>query len=181
MSVITLQEYKQFKGINNPNKDETLQILIDSTNELVESYCQSSFGSVEVSGVRLNQSNYTIILPHAPVSSISELAIKRSSDVTEVLVEDDQFILYPEEGTIELVDPSIQLPKNPRSFIASYTHGVDSVPMSIKLAAVELVTYYDKREFNKSQDIGNGQSVDFTDSSILPSHIRTILDMYRVI
>ena len=180
MSIITLNEYKLFKGINNPNQDTKLQPLIDSVNSIIETYCQVSFvGSVKTD-VRLNVSNYYIIIPDVPVISVDRLAIKRSSDVLELL-DEEQYILYPEEGTIELVDFSLALPSNPRSILCDYTYGHSTVPFAIKQAAVELITYYDKREFNKSKDIGNGQSVDFTDSTILPSHIRTLLDMYRVI
>lgn len=181
MNVLSLVEYKMFKGINNPNKDLELQPLVDSVNSIIKEYCQTSFGSTTVTGVRVDQYNWNIVLPEAPVISVESLGIKRSSTETEVLVEDEQYLLYKGEGTIEIVDPSIVLPKNPKSFIVDYTYGMDNTPFSLKQAAVELVTYYNKREFNKSKDIGNGQSVDFTDSVILPSHIRTILDMYRVI
>lgn len=180
MSVITLNEYKLFKGINNPKQDTQLQPLIDAVNSIIEEYCQVSFSGSVATGVRLNQSNYYIILPDTPIISVEYLGIKRSSEYTEEL-DSSQYILHPQEGTIELIDPSINLPRNPRAFIVDYTYGYTVVPLALKQAAVELTTYYDKREFNKSKDIGNGQSVDFTDASILPSHIRTILDMFRVL
>lgn len=180
MSVITLNEYKLFRGINNPKQDTQLQPLIDSVNSIIDQYCQISFSPRSKTNVRLNESNYYIMLPDVPVVSVERLAIKRSSSSLEELSE-EQYILHGEEGTIEIIDFSISMPKNPRSIIADYTYGHSLVPYAVKQAAVELVTYYDKREFNKSKDIGNGQSVDFTDSSVFPTHVRSILDMYRML
>jgi hypothetical protein len=180
MSLLTLQEYKLFKGINNPNQDIKLQPLVDSVNSIIQQYCQLDLEVTTVTGIRVSRHYNTIILPKTNIISLDYLAIKRSSEVTEVL-DPDQYILDKESGTLEIIDPLINLPSNPYSFIVDYTFGMDNVPFALKQAAVELMTYYDKREFNKSKDIGNGQSVDFTDSGILPSHIRTILDMYRVL
>lgn len=180
MSIITLTEYKQFQGINNPNNDLKLQPLVDSVNEVIVRYCQTTFGTVSSTGVRLDSFQYTILLPNCPVQSVEFLGIKRNSEYTEELLVDEQFLLHPEEGSIELIDPTIVLPSNRRAFVVDYTYG-QQVPYALKQAANELITYYYKREFNKSKDLGTGQSIDFTDSSVLPPQIRTILDMYRVL
>jgi len=51
MSVITLNEYKLFKGINNPKQDTQLQPLIDAVNSIIEEYCQVSFSGSVATGV----------------------------------------------------------------------------------------------------------------------------------
>ena len=180
MTIITLTEYKQFQGINNATQDLRLQPLVDATNEVILRYCQTHFGTAVAEGVRLDAYQYTLLLPKCPIHSVEYLGIKRNSTLTEELVKDEQFLVHPEEGSIELIDSSIVMPSNRRAFVVDYTYG-QPVPYALKQAANELITYYHKREFNKSKDLGTGQSIDFTDSSVLPPQIRTILDMYRVL
>lgn len=180
MSVITLQEYKMFKGINNPNQDTKLQPLVDSVNSIIEKYCQIALSPTQATGVRLTNHYSVLILPKAPVIEVTSVGIKRSSTETEIL-DPTQYLVDEEEGTLEIIDPMVNLPRNPYSFIVDFTYGMSSVPFALKQAAIELLTYYDKREFNKSKDIGNGQSIDFMDSNIMPPHIKTLLDLYRVL
>lgn len=178
MAVITLTDYKAAQGMNSPNNDGRLQPIVDSVNALIERYCQTSFSEVTVTDERLTNSGYIIMLNNAPVTTVSSVAIVRASD--EVITS-DQYIVFPEEGIIELIDYTIMLPTNPRSFKVTYNYGYAVVPTELERAAIELITYYDKREFDKSKDLGNGQSINFADTSVLPRQVRTILDQYRLL
>jgi len=176
-TVITLEEYKLYKGINNPNQDEKLEPLIESCNSIVSTYCGLDFSyNSDYSVVLSNRSNI-ILLPHAPVIEVTNLTVFSSGTV----ISPSQYMLDKDAGMITVIDPTVVMPRTPYGLRADVVHGVEATPHDIKLAAIELVTYYDKREFNKSQDIGNGQSVDFVSDAILPPQIKSVLDLHRVL
>ena len=47
--LITLAEYKEYKGISNPDRDGKFQILITRASALIETYCNRKF--IEYSAV----------------------------------------------------------------------------------------------------------------------------------
>ena len=178
MSIITLSEYKAFVGINSPNQDDKLQPVLDMANNFILQYCNTSFSPVAVTERRLTNTGEMIVLPPCPIVSIQELKFIKATD--EVLTS-DQYILDNEEGVIHIIDYTLTLPSNPFSVSVSYTHGYEQAPDTIRHAAMELITHYDKREFNGSKDLGNGQSIDFNDPQVLPTQVKSLLDVYRVL
>ena len=122
MSIITLETYKATLGITSPNLDDKLQPLIDMVNGYIPLYCNTSFVTVFVPGARLSHFGTTIILPHAPITSVTGVSILRSVGVTEIISPSDYEIDY-EEGTIDLLDYAGILPTKPRSFIVDYIYG----------------------------------------------------------
>jgi len=165
--MILLEDYKNYADINSPNQDNKLTPLVAYVNDFVEKYCGTKFSLQTVTGERVLVSEGGFILPNAPVSSIENIE----------LVEDDrEFEYWPrlEEGTVEVdFEDSIYAR-------VDYTWGYDGLPDGLKIPCFELISYFYKREFNKSKSLG-GETVTYLDPSVIPPHIRAGMDLYRFI
>ena len=179
MALITLTEYKTFIGKSNPNDDAKLQPLVDMANEYIPLYCNTPFESTVVTGKRLTNFEYSIILPHAPILSVEDLKVIISGN--QVDIDSADYIVDLEEGIIHLVDYTGAMPTKSFGFLADYTYGAATIPKPVMLAAFELVRHYEKREFNKQKDLGNGQKVDYSPTEVIPQQVRSMLDVYRVL
>lgn len=175
--VISLNQYKLYSGKNTPKEDIQLQPIVDLVNTLIPRYCNTKFSpTVETNKLITNTGNI-LILPNAPVISVENIELKNTSTVLAA----DQYYLDTDTGIVELLDSALILPRSPRSVSVDYTWGTTEVPEDVVLAAVELVTYYYKREFYKSKTLSSGQSVDYADPSLIPTHVKGILDLYKVL
>lgn len=175
--IITLNQYKLFSGINNPNLDLQLQPIVDLVNTLIPRYCNTKFEPIVETGKRLTNNSNVLILPNTPIISIEGIEMLN----TEVTLTDDQWYLDEETGIVEIIDPYVILPSSPRLVSVDYTWGTSDVPEDVTMAAKELVTYYHKREYHKTKTLSSGQSVDYTDASLFPIQVRSILDLYKVL
>lgn len=179
MSIITLDEYKTYAGISNPAGDDKLQMLVDYANSLISEYCATSFESRSEVDKRQSITGTEVVLDHAPVLSVDEVRIMQGRNVLSVIDPLDIY-LEPEQG-IFTITSGITFPSTALNISVDYTHGYSEVPHTVKVSAYELVTHLSKREFNKSRNLGNGETAAYSDPTILPPHIRTGLDLYRVL
>jgi hypothetical protein len=165
--MILLEDYKSYADINSPNQDNKLTPLVAYVNDFIQRYCGTKFETTTVTGERVLISEGGFILPNAPVQSIENI------DLIEDSREFDYW-LRQEEGTVEVdFEDSV----NAR---VDYTWGFSEVPEGLKVPCFELISYFYKREFNKSKSLG-GETVTYLDPSIIPPHIRAGLDLYRYI
>lgn len=169
--IITLAEYKEYEGFKTPNADDKLQILVDYVNEFIERFCSTKFGEeVEVLGERQYITDGIIILKNAPLIDVIEAT--HSDNLVSVSYTE------PDEGILHFDDKFLE----GKMVKVSYLYGYETAPAGLKVPAFELVTYFNKREFNKSQTIGaTGESVSFSDPNSIPTHIRSALELYRVL
>lgn len=173
--IISLNQYKLYSGINNPNLDIQLQPIVDLVNSLIPRYCNTKFEPIVETDKLLTNNSNVIILPNTPVISIERMVVK------DLELTSDQWYLDEETGIVEVIDPYVILPTGPRAISIDYTWGTQNPPEDLVMAAKELVTYYHKREFAKTKTLSSGQSVDYTDPNIFPIHVRAILDLYKVL
>lgn len=165
--MILLEDYKSYVEINSPNQDSKLTPLVAYVNDFVEKYCGTKFSPQTVTGERLLISEGGFILPNAPLISIDNI---------ELINDDRTFEYWPrlEEGTVEVdFEDSVYAR-------VDYTWGFSQMPDGVKLPCYELITYFSKREFNKSRSLG-GETITYLDPSVIPPHIRAGLDLYRYI
>lgn len=165
--MILLDDYKNYAEINSPNQDNKLTPLVAYVNDFVEKYCGTKFSVQNVTGERILISEGGFILPNAPLIEITNV---------ELIDDTRTFEYWPrlEEGTVEVdFDDAIYAR-------VDYSWGFTDMPEGVKLPAYELITYFAKREFNKSKSLG-GETITFLDPSVIPPHIRAGLDLYRYI
>jgi hypothetical protein len=173
MAIITLADYKSFAGINSPTNDTQHQFLVDFSNEYIENFCNTKFEPIVVLEHKTTSNNgLEIILPNAPVLSVEELRF--ATEIVDPLL----YILHPGEGIIEAI---ISFPSDRFAFEVDFTWGHTVPPADVIYSALEYVTYLDKREFNMSRNLGNGESATYTSSAIIPAHIRNALSVHRVL
>lgn len=178
MSVITLDDYKTYAGITNPKEDDKLQVLVDYANSFVESYCNTKFELTTVTEERNTCFNNEIYLEEIPVLSVDEIRVMNKKTLVGVLDGED-YHLENNQGIVTILETSLQIPDGNFNVSVDYTYGYPDVPKPVALAALELVTYFSKREFNKSRNTGNGETAQFADPNVIPTHIRAALDLYR--
>lgn len=178
MSVITLDDYKTYAGIASPKEDDKLQVLVDYANSFVESYCNTKFARTTITEERNTCFNGEIYLEEIPVTAVDEIRIMNKKSLIGVLSAED-YHLEPTQGIVTVLETSLQIPDIGFNVSVDYTYGYSSAPKPVILAAMELVTYFSKREFNKSRNTGNGETAQFADPNVIPTHIRAALDLYR--
>ena len=179
-NIITLDAYKEYAAEKSPTGDDTLQVIINYASSLVEAYCNTSFSPVSVAGKRLTvmDGEYELVLPNAPIISLDELktvsegVVVETVDLTKCYLEDDVGIVT--------LPYDLVLPQRKANVQVSYTYGYSTPPPAVVLACYELVTYLYKREYVKSKSV-DGQNANYPDTKVLPVHIKTALDLFKVL
>lgn len=181
-SLITLAEYKDYASINSTDYDTKIASIVTKVSELVKSYCNRLFidGYDPTSGSYLPITEYTDRDGHYypnefPIQEI--ISVEYSTDNGETYTTVSGF-------AFDRVKEAIYIPDLGRSginaFKITYTGGYTSTPDDLKLACLDLVEYYYKGEYTPRKT-SNNNVIEYVTTSDLPSHIKRVLDLYRVI
>lgn len=182
--LITLLEYKAYAGLNTPNQDTQLNIIIPSICEYVETYCNRKFKDHLVTPFTevFSGKNYPLKLKHYPITQV--LSVEESLDFGGTylpLAEYTSWVLDKEEGAI--VQPTGTFAPGINRYGVTYNYGFDTLPKDLKLAIFDLVKYYMRNDMAVHSNKAPGTSqvqVDYQTNAAIPAHIRRILDLYRV-
>ena len=173
MSIITLDDYKAYAGINSAASDQKLQPVVDFANNYIQQYCNVAFTPTTVTEEKQTCSDgYSIILDHGYVNSIQEIRLNGTA------LDAAYYYIQNADGGIIEFEPTITIPETRNYIEVDYTHGLSSAPDSIKLSALEFVTHIHKRVFKQSASIG-GESASFARVENIPAHIKLALNMYK--
>lgn len=170
--IITLATYKSLAGINSPTKDVHHQMLVDFVNDFISKYCGTDFSFGTKTGVPVTALGNRILLPDLPISEVTKVTYNGTDLETTAYS-----LLDSDIG--DLLIKSSYVSQTEFAYTVDYSYGFSTIPSAIKLAAYELVQYYDKEKHQGSKQLGNGQQVSYTSSRLLPPHIRNALDLYR--
>lgn len=181
--LVTLAEYKAYVGITNPNQDNIIKAIIPKVSQLAKTVCRRTFvdyvndSKTEVfSGG--SASIYTAEYPLLTVGSV-EYSADYGATYT-ALVEFTDYVVDLEEQAITCIS-STAFPKMVNAYKVTYTAGYEAIPEDLKVAVLDLVTYYLKNDMAvKSQrDAGsNTVQVEYITKNTLPSHISRVFDQY---
>lgn len=169
---ITLQEYKSYASVTTPTEDIKLQYLVDMQNEFVASYTNVASDPITSPTVEivdyLPLPNNRMVIDEDNIQAITMVNINgQDTDVTASLVRGYMVVFSREvQGTIKLT--------------AEYKNVPDPIKglEALKVAVLELTKFYHKQEYKVSVQAG-GESIRFDSISYIPSHVKSILDMYR--
>ena len=171
--LITLAEYKEYKQVNNPEKDALYSQLITSVSNLIKTYCGKTFIDhyieplEEIHTVKKGMS--AIILQETPVKVVSAVTWNLEDITPYISIDTELGIIYH----------ATQFTPGIENLRITYTGGYESTPADIKLAAMELVDYYAQGEHTARKTFG-GSSVEYhPDKNKWPFHIQAILDSHR--
>ena len=198
--LITLQQYKDFAGLQGVQTDARINVIIDSVSQLVKNYCGTSFidfyssDKTEYFDIMDNHTT-RIMLGESPLVSVSQVQEREdqsSSYVTLITENSDSSDKY--EYMIDTVTDSIvrtnsttdiPFPRGRKAVKVVYRAGYSSTPEDLKLACFDLVKYYLKDERKDRMTIAgatveNAVSTSIRNNAGFPDHIKRVLDMYKI-
>lgn len=183
-NLVTKTEYKTYAGISSTTQDAEIDLLIPKVSELVKSYCRRSFidGLDEMLVERTSGGFNEILLREAPITQI--ISVERSLDYGNTyteLVEFTDWVLDTETYTVVALS-NLGFEKLINGYKVSYYAGYETVPEDLKLAVMDLVTYYRKNDgsVHNNRTPGGGGSVqlEYIMNTNFPAHIKRVLDLY---
>lgn len=196
--LITLEEYKEYRGVTSTDKDGKRTLLIRLCSKLVKNYCNRTFVDyVDVDKVEyFDARTDKVVLNETPVISVTHVKTSDDGGVTQTTLtvdsaDKDGYFVDAENDTIytQVEDvPFLTYVDHPhKSLEVSYRagfvdgDGIADCPIDLKLAMFDLVQYYEDNEKNLQKAIASA-SVDNpapVTSSDFPAHIKRVLDLYR--
>tara|TARA_B100000214_G_scaffold65730_1_gene43515 strand:+ start:364 stop:954 length:591 start_codon:yes stop_codon:yes gene_type:complete len=191
--LITLQEYKTAEGITQPKDDARLNVLIPSVSQLVKTYCGNSFvdffSSNKTETFTLNWGTYIVQLTESPVNAIVSVQERQSYSDSYATLTTGAYEYALDSGTDSVLRTlsSGQYKNWPQGVDAVkivYTAGYSTIPKDLKLAVLDLITYYLKDEHKQRQTIAgaslqNQGSTSQNNNVSFPDHIKRVLDLYK--
>lgn len=175
--LITLAEYKAYKGISNPNKDAIYSVLISSVSGLIKGYCGKTFvdhfSSAKTETFNIKDGRDGLVLKETPVNSVVSVLEDGIDISADTYLDQDLDIIY-----LTRSDEPYFLVGN-GSVAVNYTGGYSTAPSDIKLACYELMDYYLQDEHKASKSF-SGTTIEYHESAQQwPYHIKALLDNYR--
>ena len=198
--LITLEEYKEYKGIKNADKDGRRSLLISLVSQLIQTYCGRSFvGYVNTDKVEYFDARTTdVYLQEFPVISVTHVKTSEDGGITQTTLTEDSAdadgyfvdleegkIYTQKEGTYFLNRVGHPFRSLEVAYRAGYVdqYGDPGIPVDLKLAVLDTVVYYEDNEKNLNKTLASAtmENPEPTISSDFPPHIKRVLDLYRVI
>jgi len=182
-NLITKAEYKAYAGINSTNQDAEIDSLIPKVSELVKSYCRRSFiDYVDEAKTETFKGGYSeFLLSEFPVTQV--ISVQRSTDYGQTYTKLTKFTDWVQDGdTVVSLDATGVFAELINGYKVSYFAGFETLPEDLKLAAMDMVTYYIKNSsaVHSTKSIQpNTMQVEYITGSQFPAHIRRVLDMYK--
>lgn len=191
-NLVTLEEYKEAKGITSVKEDLRINALVESVSQLVKTYCGNSFidytSQVKAETFNIEWNDNMIQVTESPLRSVEELTERTSlSAARTLLVENVDYVVDKATDSIFRVNSSGSYkswPKGPASVRIEYLAGYTETPADLKLAIFDLITYYLKEEHKERKTLA-GATVQNQGSSTqannvaFPDHIKRVLDLYK--
>ena len=188
--LITLAEYKEAEGIASPKEDLRLATLVPSVSQLVKTYCGNSivdyYSTNKVEEFNIDWHTHIVQLTESPVNTI--VSVEKRDSVTEsyTTVPTTDYYLDTTTDSVLYVTGSTykHWPMGAGAVKVTYTAGYSACPLDLKLAVVDLITYYLKDEHKERRTLGgasiqNQSTSSVRDSVAFPGHIKRVLDMYK--
>lgn len=184
LNIVTLAEYKTYAMINSTNQDPEIKLIMPGITAFIRTYCNRTFvdyfSDTKTEVFSGGYSSY--ITKEYPLISISSLEYSSDNGATYTTL--TEYVDYVYDGELERVVPTngSVFPKLVNGYKITYNAGFEVYPVEIKLAAMDLITYYLKSDSSvkSSRSAGSNTSqIEYVLNAGLPSNIRRILDQYR--
>ena len=188
--LITLAEYKEAEGIASPKEDLRLASLVPSVSQLVKTYCGNSiidyYSTNKVETFNIDWNTHIVQLTESPVNTIVSVEKRDSVTASYTTVASTDYYLDTSTDSVLYVTGSTykNWPRGAGAVKVTYTAGYSECPSDLKLAVVDLITYYLKDEHKERRTLGgasiqNQSTSSVRDSVAFPDHIKRVLDMYK--
>lgn len=191
-NLITLQDYKTAEGISAPKDDARLNVLIPSVSELVKTYCGNTFvdffSSNKTETFNIDWGTYVVQLTESPVNAIVSVQERQAYNSSYITLTTGAFEFALDTKTDSVLRTTSAGYKNWATGVDAvkvvYTAGYSAIPGDLKLAVLDLITYYLKDEHKQRQSIAgaslqNQGSTSQNNNVSFPDHIKRVLDLYK--
>lgn len=192
-NLIDLTTYKDLNGITTVTSDFLLSSLIDSVSELVKTYCGNSiveyYSTNKIETLNIDWSTHVAQLTESPVNVIISVEERSSYSSPYVVLTTDNHEYYFDSNTDSVfrTDGTTKYrpwAQGPGAVRVTYTAGYAETPLDLRLAVVDLITYYFKGEHKERKtlngaSIQNNGSTSLTNNVAFPDHIKRVLDLYK--
>jgi len=188
--LITLAQYKEAEGISNPKDDLRLQAIIPSISELVKTYCGNSiidyYSVAKEEYFNIDWNTHLVQLTESPVVAIQSIETRDSATSSYSTLSSSEYYLdIPTDSVFYVSGRGYKnWPKGAGAVKVTYTAGYSATPLDLKLAVIDLITYYFKREHKERKTLGgasiqNSATTSVSNSVAFPDHIKRVLDLYK--
>lgn len=184
LDLFTLADYKAYQGLTSPNQDAAIKAIIPIASQMVKTYCRRTFNDfVNDAKIEVNSGGSDkLYLSEFPVLAISSVEYSTDYGATFIaLAEFTEYVANLEEGYLLPINYDGIFPTALNGYKITYTGGYETVPADLKVAAMDLLTYYLKNDMAvKAQRAAGANTVqiEYITKNTLPSHIVRVLDMY---
>jgi len=192
LNLVTIEEYKEAEGIISPKDDLRLNNLVPSVSQLVKTYCGNTivdyWSTNKTEIVNINWDTNMVQLTESPVVAVVEVEERDSFSSPYQQLSAESFDFYLDEGTDTLMRTNGSGYKNwrkgPGAVKVTYQAGYEECPADLKLAVIDLITYYLKDEHKERKTLAGATVTNQTSSSqtnnvAFPDHIKRVLDLYK--
>jgi len=180
-NLITKAEYKAYASITSTNHDAEIDLLIPKVSELVKTYCRRTFIDFydEIKTEIFRGGFGSFILSETPLVQV--ISVEKSTNYGQSYTKLTKFVDWVQDGDyIVSINPAGFEP-HINGYKVSYFGGYELVPEDLKLAVLDLVTYYRKNDgaihSNKAPGT-NSVQIEYISTTSLPAHIKRVLDQY---
>lgn len=180
--LITRNEYKTYAGISSTNHDAEIDLLIPKVSQLVKTYCRRGFVDFyDETKTEIFRGGFgSLILSESPVVQV--ISVEKSTNYGQSYTKLTKFTDWVQDGDfIVSVDPRGFEPLL-NGYRVNYFGGYETVPQDLKLAVLDLVTYYRRNDGsvhnNKTPGGGGSVQLEYVMNNNFPSHIKRVLDLY---
>ena len=181
-NLITLQEYKAYEGITSTTQDTEISTIIPKVSEFVKNICRRTFVDWrDDQKVEVYNGGSVLLLQEAPVIQI--FGIEKSENYGQTYTSLTEFTDWVLDSENQQILP-IGVPefrKLINGYRVSYTAGYETIPEDLKLAVLDLVTYYMKNQGAVQSQVAittTNAQIQYISGSNLPGHIKRVLDLY---
>jgi hypothetical protein len=198
-NLVTLQQYKDFAGLQGVQQDAKINVIISNVSQLVKTYCGTTiidFASTnKIEYFNIQRGDDRVILAESPliqVVSVEERQSQSDAYVTLITENSDssgkyEYIVDTESDSIVRTNSTTTkaFPQGMKAVKVTYKAGYTSTPEDLKLAVFDLVKYYLKDERKERMSIAgstieNQSSTSLRNNIGFPDHIKRILDLYKL-
>lgn len=181
-ALITTDEYKEYAGISSTDFDDRIQGLVVKASELIKSYCSRKF----IDNYSKSTQEFLPIVEYSNVDGYyypeefplqSLVSVEYSADYGQTYTPLTNCFLDKVRDAIYIPDEGRE---GVNMFKITYTGGYQKTPEDLKLACLDLVDYYYKSESTPRRSTTNN-TIEYVMTSDMPSHIKRVLDLYRVL
>jgi hypothetical protein len=182
-NLVTLAEYKAYAGITSTNSDTEINAIIPKVSQLVKTICRRTFVDyVNDSKEEIFTGGWSkLFLKEYPILAID--SVEASTDYGQTyteLIEFTDYVLDREDEAITCIYAN-EFPKYVNGYKVTYTGGYETLPDDLKIAVLDLVTYYIKNDMSVHSPKAPGTNsvqIEYVTNANLPAHIMRVLYLY---